>query len=71
MDDINEALGYKGDDKVRMVYSGPSENGNVDEQVNILDEELARYPAAVAISIIDSQSCDVQFDLRQRTGFLL
>lgn len=68
VDDINEALGYKGDDKVRMVYSGPGENGNVDEQVNILDEELARYPAAVAISIIDSQSCDVQFDLAAENG---
>ena len=68
VDDINEALGYKGDDKVRMVYSGPSENGNVDEQVNILDEDLAIYPAAVAISIIDSQSCDVQFDLAAENG---
>ena len=68
IDDINEALGYKGDDKVRMVYSGPSESGDVDEQVNILDEELARYPAAVAISIIDSQSCDVQFDLAAENG---
>src|SRR5699024_10549091 len=43
--------------------SGPGEAGNVDEQVNILDEELARYPAAVAIAIIDSKSCGVQFDL--------
>lgn len=68
IDDINEALGYKGDDKVRMVYSGPSESGDVDEQVNILDEELARYPAAVAISIIDSRSCDVQFDLAAENG---
>ena len=57
--DINEALGYKGEDRVRMVYSGPSEAGDVDEQVNILDEELARYPQAVGISIIDSQSGDV------------
>lgn len=68
VDDINEALGYKGDDKVRMVYSGPSETGDVDEQVNILDEELARYPEAVAISIIDSRSCDVQFDLAAENG---
>lgn len=68
VDDINEALGYKGDDRVRMVYSGPGESGNVDEQVNILDEELARYPAAVAISIIDSRSCDVQFDLAAENG---
>ena len=66
--DINEALGYKGEDRVRMVYSGPSEAGDVDEQVNILDEELARYPQAVGISIIDSQSGDVQFDLAAENG---
>lgn len=66
--DINKALGYKGEDKVRMVYSGPSEDGDVDEQVNILDEELARYPEAVGISIIDSQSGDVQFDLAAENG---
>lgn len=61
--DINAMLGYEGDEKVKMVYSGPSKSNDVDEQVNILDEEMARYPDAVGISIIDSQSCDVQFDL--------
>ena len=66
--DINDALGYKGEDRVRMVYSGPSESGDVDEQVNILDEELARYPQAVGIAIIDSQSGDVQFDLAAENG---
>lgn len=66
--DINESLGYKGEDRVRMVYSGPAEAGDVDEQVNILDEELARYPQAVGISIIDSQSGDVQFDLAAENG---
>lgn len=66
--EINELCGYKGEDKVRMVYSGPSEDGDVDEQVNILDEELARYPQAVGIAVIDSQSGDVQFDLAAENG---
>lgn len=66
--DINERLGYEGSDKVRVVYSGPSDEGDVDEQVNILDEELARYPAAVGIAQIDSQSCAVQFDLANLNG---
>ena len=60
--DINSMLGYKGDDKVRLNYSGPSESDDVDEQVNILDEELARYPVAVGISV-DATACEVQFDL--------
>ena len=35
----------------------------MDEQVNILDEELARYPVAVGISVVDATACEVQFDL--------
>lgn len=61
--DINEYLGYEGKDKVKVTYSGPETEDNVDEQVNILDEELARYPIAVGISITDANACEVQFDL--------
>ena len=60
--DINDLLGYEGKDEVKLTYSGP-EAGDVDGQVNILDEELDRYPAGISISIIDAQSCEVQFDL--------
>lgn len=66
--DLNEALNYEGSDKVKVVYSGPGESDNVDEQVNILDEELARYPSALGIAVIDSQSCNVQFDLAVQNG---
>lgn len=66
--DLNKALDYEGEDKIKVVYSGPGESGDVDEQVNILDEELARYPDALAISIVDSKSCDVQFDLAAENG---
>lgn len=61
--DINTMLGYSGDDKVKVTYSGPSDESKVDEQINILDEELARYPAAVNIAVIDASACQVQFDL--------
>lgn len=66
--DLNEKLGYEGSDKIKFVYSGPSESYDVDEQVNILDEELARYPHALGIALIDSQSCGVQFDLAAQNG---
>lgn len=61
--DINKALGYKGEDKVKLTYSAPGTENDVDDQVNILDEELARYPAAVGIAAVDSGACAVQFDL--------
>lgn len=61
--DINKNLGYEGKDQVEVTYSAPSTPDNVDEQVNILDEELARYPAALGIAIADTKACEVQFDL--------
>lgn len=61
--DINSMLGYKGEDKIKLSYSAPDVNNDVDEQVNILDEELARYPLAIGIAAIDTSACLVQFDL--------
>lgn len=66
--DINEELGYKGRDAVKITYSGPATAGDVDEQVNILDEELARYPVGLSISIADAKACGVQFDLAAENG---
>lgn len=66
--DINTNLGYKGNDKVKLVYSAPETENDVDDQVNILDEELARYPVAVGISAVDSGACEVQFDLAAENG---
>ena len=66
--DLNTALGYSGNDKVKVLYSAPDENDNIDQQVNILDEELSRYPDAVGIASIDSAACSVQFDLATANG---
>lgn len=63
VEDINENLGYDGKDRVKVTYSAPGTPDSVDEQVNILDEELARYPAALGIAITDVNACEVQFDL--------
>ena len=57
-DDINENLGYTGKDKVKITFNAPADADDVDQQVNLLDEELAREPAALAISIADEQSCN-------------
>lgn len=66
--DINKMMGYKGEDKVKVIYSGPSKGEDVEEQVNILDEELSRNPAALGIAIIDADACEVQFDLAADNG---
>lgn len=61
--DMNAELGYEGKDKIKVTYSGPAAVNDVDEQVNILDEELARYPIAIGIASVDAKACEVQFDL--------
>lgn len=68
IDDMNSMLGYKGDDKVKLTYSAPATEDDVDDQVNILDEELARYPSAIGIAAVDSGACEVQFDLAAENG---
>ena len=67
-EDLNTALGYKGEDKIKVNYSGSAKGENIEEQINILDEELARNPVAVGIAIIDSTACEVQFDLAAENG---
>lgn len=67
-EDMNAALGYKGEDKIKVNYSAPSKGENMEDQVNILDEELARNPVAVAMAMIDASAYDVQFDLATENG---
>lgn len=63
VEDINTMLEYKGDDKIKLTYSAPDIRDDVDEQVNILDEELSRYPIAIGIAAIDTSACSIQFDI--------
>ena len=55
-------------DKIKVVYNAPAKSEDIDEQVNILDEELARYPDVIGISSIDEDACTVQFDLATENG---
>lgn len=67
-DDLNKSLGYTGSDKIKVTYNAPDKTEDIDEQVNILDEELARYPDVIGIASIDADACTVQFDLATENG---
>lgn len=67
-EDLNAEMGYTGGDKIKVTYNAPAETEDIDEQVNILDEELARYPDVVGIASIDEDACTVQFDLATENG---
>lgn len=62
-EDLNNALGYEGSDRVKVSYNAPESGENVDEQVNILDEEMDRNPNALGIASIDESASAVQFDI--------
>lgn len=66
--DLNAALGYTGNDKIKVTYNAPAKTENIDEQVNILDEELSRYPDVIGIASVDAESGAVQFDLATANG---
>lgn len=66
--DINAEMGYTGDDKIKVVYSAPELEEDIDEQVNILDEELSRYPDAIGIACIDNEAYATQFDQATENG---
>lgn len=69
--ELNEKKGFKGKDKVKLVYSAPADLNDVDQQINILDEEMARYPVAIAIAPADMKACEVQFDLATENSISL
>lgn len=67
-DDLNEILGYSGNNSLKITFNAPSAGEDIDEQVNILDEEMARYPDVIAIASIDEEASAVQFDLATENG---
>lgn len=61
VEELNEALGYKGKEKITVSYRAPKVRDNINEQINLLDEELNRHPDVLAIAPIDAAACQIQF----------
>lgn len=60
--DINTAYGFKSDDQIKMTFEGPSDELNVEEQVNTLDAVIAENPAVLCLSASDMDSCQAQIE---------
>ena len=65
---LNDSLGYKGKDSITLTYNAPASKYGVDEQINILDEELSRFPTSIGMAMLDSHAYEVQFDLALENG---
>lgn len=65
--DINEALGYTGNAKVKLTYDAPSKE-NVSEQIDIIDQMLDKNPDALIVGYIDVNSGKTQLELAEANG---
>ena len=66
--DLNEELGYKGKDKVKLTFEGPADASEIEAQINIIDAVLAENPAALCLSAIDRGSCQAQLETAAENG---
>lgn len=67
MTDINEALGYTGNAKVKLTYDAPSKE-NVSEQIDIIDQMLDKNPDALIVGYVDVNSGKTQLELAEANG---
>lgn len=66
--DLNEELGYEGEDKIQCTYEGPKSENDVDEQVNILDAVIAENPDVLCLAAVDMGSCEAQLEAAEENG---
>ena len=67
IDDINKALGYTGGAKAKLLYDA-SANGDVAEQIDIIDQMLDKNPDALIIGFVDINSGKTQLELAESNG---
>lgn len=66
--DLNEKLEYKGDDKIKLSYEGPTDETDVESQINIIDAVLAENPSVLCLAAIDMESCQAQLETAEENG---
>ena len=67
VDDINQALGFTGDEKVQLNYVAPGD-GDIAEQIDIIDQMLDKSPDALIIGFVDINSGKTQLELADSNG---
>ena len=66
--DLNKKLEYKGDDKIKLSFEGPSDETDVESQINIIDAVLAENPGVLCLAAIDMESCQAQLETAEENG---
>ena len=66
--DINTAYDFSSDDAVTMTFEGPSDEQDVETQINTLDAVIAENPTVLCMSASDIESCQAQLETAAENG---
>lgn len=65
---VNVAYGYEKDEQITMTFEGPSDERDVEGQINTIDAVVAENPAVLCISAGDMDSCQAQLETARENG---
>lgn len=68
--DLNEALGFSGKDKLILSFDAPK-NGDMIEQINIIDQFLDKAPDALCVAFLDATASKTQMQMAKNNGIKL
>ena len=68
VEDLNEAAGLEGNEKITMTFEGPDQEEDAEQQINIVDAVLAENPQVLCLAAIDVESCSAQLENAQENG---
>lgn len=68
VDDVNSAYGYEKDQQITLTFEGPSDEMDVEGQINTLDAVIAENPDVLCLSAGDMDSCQAQLEAAKENG---
>lgn len=60
---LNEKMGYTGEDQIMVSFDGPTDDSDVEKQIDLIDTVLSENPTIICIAAIDRQSCEAQLEM--------
>lgn len=66
--DLNTQLGYTGGDKITLTLDAPSDETDVETQINMIDTVLNENPSVICLAAIDQDSCQAQLETAAENG---
>ena len=60
---LNEKMGYTGENQIMVSFDGPTDDSDVEKQIDLIDTVLSENPTILCIAAIDRQSCEAQLEM--------